>query len=102
MLGRLCAAVKGCHFQPPGLDHNSTENTGRLSRTPSLLAAFLAPVSPGFQHIQLRQNAQGRGRAEGSILKQDKAVAPPRFTPARSAGRKYGGTKALGLLRSVF
>ena len=51
-----------------------------------------------FQRIRLRQNAQDKGRAEGSKKKQDKGrasqVTPARVTSSRSAGR-FKGFRAL-------
>ena len=44
----------------------------------------------------------GKGQFRGSILQQDKAVAPPRITPARRADREDGETATFTCSRSVF
>lgn len=74
------------HFRPQNFGNSTIKNTRRLGSSPSLLVAFLLPVSPELQRIWLRQNAQGKGRAEGSILKRDKFGD----TSARSADRQKG------------
>ena len=51
------------------------------------MVTLSALVSAQFYHIGFRQNAQGKGNAEGSKKEQDKAVASPPDTPARSADR---------------
>ena len=57
---------------------------GKMTGLPVTLSA---PDSARFCLVGLRQNAQGRGSAEGSKKEQDKAVTSPPHTPARSAGR---------------
>ena len=58
-----------------------------------------APDSAQFCLVWLQQNAQGKGRADGSKNKQDKGrasqVTPARVTSPRSAGR-FKGFRALG------
>ena len=54
---------------------------------PSLLVILAAPDNAQFCLAKLRQNAQGKGSAEGSKKEQDKAVTSPPDTPARSADR---------------
>ena len=98
MLWPLCAIVAENSFGLQVLEASTEADTGRLGRAPSFPAAFPGPDSVWFCHIQLRQNAQGKGRAEGSILKQDKGrasqVTPARVTSPRSAGR-FKGFRAL-------
>ena len=64
--------------------------------------AFSDSDNTRFCLVGLRQNVQGKGNADGSILKQDKAVVSPHFTPARSAGRKCRGQKTFGLFTVCF
>lgn len=61
----------------------------RLGRSPSLLAALLTASQQIFQRVCVRQNAQGKGRAEGSkkVAKGRGALATPaRVTTPRNAG----------------
>ena len=65
----------------------NAEKTPGCWKIAQTLGVFSTPVSARFCLAGLRQNAQGRGRAEGSKKEQDKAVASPPDTPARSADR---------------
>ena len=81
MLGRLCAIVTGSDFHPRnfgGKRKSRHWEVGKITRPPS---AFSNPVSAKFCSIALRQNAQGRGSAEGSKKEQDKRRAS-QATPA--------------------
>ena len=64
---------------------------GKIAQPPGRCLSFFKTQ---FQCIRLRQNTQGKGRAESSILKQDKRrasqVTPARVTSPRSAGRSKG------------
>ena len=79
--------------------------TGRLGRSPNLSAALLTASQRIFQRICVRQNAPGKGRAEGSKKEQDKlephlpAVRSVTFEsrrdkPLKAAQRLPGGAEA--------
>lgn len=70
--GRFCAR---------NIENGTKETIGRPGRLPSLPMAFPDSDSTQFCLIGLRQNAQGKGNADGSILKQDKRRAS-QVTPA--------------------
>ena len=91
----LCGPLsQGTALPPKQSRAVQREPLGGWGDRPSLLAAFPGPDSTQFCLIQLRQNVQGKGKAEGSILKQDKGrasqVTPARITSPRSAGRFKG------------
>ena len=75
---------------------------GRLGSSPSLPAVLFATSQRIFWKGCVWQNAQGKRQPRCSILKQDKAVVSPHFTPARSAGRKCRGQKTFGLFTVCF
>lgn len=86
----VCARLCRIAILSLGFRNNSTENgVGRLAEHEPPRTAFAswpADFPKGFRSA----NAQGKGRAEGSILKQDKARRRLRLqavTAARSAGR---------------
>ena len=72
-----------CPLKPQG-QRRETLGGWEITQPPG--DAF-APDSARFCLAGLRQNAQGKGRAEGSKKEQDKAVTSPPDTPARSASR---------------
>ena len=97
MLG-LCGPLSQSAVLPPKHQwqyRGNRRETGKITQPPG---CFLPVCQPRFQCIRLRQNAQGKGNAEGSILKQDKGrasqVTPARVTSPRSAGR-FKGFRAL-------
>ena len=73
------AFVRDCRrgrFCPRNIENGTEETIGRLGRLSSLPMAFSDSDNTRFCLIGLRQNAQGKGNTDGSILKQDKSPAP--------------------------
>ena len=78
-----CRKERFCSLKPQG---RRRKKPG-VGESPSLTVALSVPNSVRFCIAGLQQNAQGKGNAEGSKKEQDKAVASPPDTPARSADR---------------
>ena len=97
----LCGPLSRSTVLPRGVSKAVQKESLEGGHITQPLNNFLLLHQAESPSICVRQNAQGKGRAEGSILKQDKAVTPPHFTPARSAGREYRGQNGFRLLRSV-
>ena len=73
--------------------------TGRLGRSPNLSAALLTASQRIFQRICVRQNAPGKGRAEGSKKEQDKGRGSRAPTARPTSPRNAGHFKGFDVLK---
>ena len=71
-VGAFVRGRRGSRFCLRNIKSSTEGIAGRLGESPSLPAAFSGPDSARFYLIWLRQNAQGKGSAEGSKKKLDK------------------------------
>ena len=91
------ALVRDCHgkrFCPAECRKQYGKNRWRADILPSLSTTFCPSIKPNLRAFAFGKNAQGKVRAEGSILKLDKGrgaqASPDRVTSPRSAGRFKG------------
>jgi len=67
-VGAFVRRCGGRAFFPPMIEGSTEENAERLGRFTQPLRCILPPAQPRFQRFGLRQNAQVKGSAEGSIF----------------------------------
>ena len=97
-VGALVRRCRGERFWPLKYRAQRRRTHREVGKVGQPLSVFSTPVSAQFCLAELRQNAQGKGSAEGSKKEQDKRrvsqVTPARVTSPRSAGR-FKGFRAL-------
>ena len=90
----VCARLSWKAVLPHGISKAAQEESSEARHITQPLDDFVPLHQAESPSICVRQNAQGKGRAESSILKQDKGrasqVTPARVTSPRSAGRFKG------------
>jgi len=91
-VGAFVRHCGGRAFLPTKMESNAGGDAERLGKSAQPLRRVLPPLQPRFRQFGLRQNAQGKGRAEGSIFQRDKFWD----TSARSADSQINAFCAVG------